>query len=97
VRIINDEIEDKIIGSFRKAKKPLLFLDYDGTLVPIRELPEMAVPDMQLISLAEKLAAVSDVVIISGRDRDFLGKWFSNLDLTLVAEHGAFIRHPGEE
>jgi len=95
VRLINREIEDRLTHSFLGASKPLLFLDYDGTMVPIRELPELAIPDMRLISLTEKLASVSDLVIISGRNRDFLDKWFSNLNLTLVAEHGAFIRRPG--
>ncbi len=97
VRLITRDIENGIIESFCKAEAPLLFLDYDGTLVPIRELPELAIPDMKLISLTERLAAVTDVVIISGRGRDFLDKWFSNLELTLVAEHGAFIRFPGSE
>ena len=95
VRLMDRETENVMIDSFCKAEKPLLFLDYDGTLVPIRELPELAVPDMQLITLTERLAAVTDLVIISGRNRDFLDKWFSNLDLTLVAEHGAFTRHAG--
>jgi trehalose 6-phosphate synthase/phosphatase len=97
VRLINRDIENGIIASFCKAEAPLLFLDYDGTLVPIRELPELAIPDMKLITLTERLSAVTDVVIISGRGRDFLDKWFSNLNLTLVAEHGAFIRYPGME
>ncbi len=97
VRIINRDIENRIISTFYKAKKPLLFLDYDGTLVPIREFPELAVPDLQLILLTERLAAVADVVIISGRNKDFLDKWFSNINLTLVAEHGAFIRYSSGE
>ncbi len=97
VRLIDHDIENRMIEAFRNAKKPLLFLDYDGTLVPIRELPELAIPDIQLIALTEKLAAVTELVIISGRNRDFLDKWFSNIDLTLVAEHGAFIRHAGGE
>ena len=95
-RHINSEIENKIIASYKKAESPLLFLDYDGTLVPIRELPELAVPDVQIMDLTEKLASLTEVVIISGRNRDFLDKWFSNLNLTLVAEHGAFIKKPGK-
>ena len=97
VRIISREIEEKITGSFGNAANPLLFLDYDGTLVPIRELPELAIPDIRLISLTERLSAVARVVIISGRRRDFLDKWFSNLNLVLVAEHGAFIKYPDRE
>lgn len=97
VRLISREIEERIISAYCKAEKPMLFLDYDGTLVPIRELPEMAVPDNMLITLTARLSRLSEVVIISGRNRDFLDEWFSNLNLTLVAEHGAFIRHPGDK
>jgi trehalose 6-phosphate synthase/phosphatase len=96
-RHIDKDIENKIIASYRKAESPLLFFDYDGTLVPIRELPELAVPDVKIMDLTERIAALNEVVIISGRNRDFLDKWFSNLDLILVAEHGAFIKKPGKD
>ncbi len=95
VRLINRDIEERIIDAFCNSARPVLFLDYDGTLVPIRELPEMATPEDVIISLTGRLAAKSNVVIISGRNRDFLDEWFSDQNLTLVAEHGAFIRYPG--
>lgn len=97
IRLINKDIEDRIITSFCKAASPVLFLDYDGTLVPIRELPELAVPETKLIDLTVRLASVTDLVIISGRNRDFLDRWFSEVNVTLVAEHGAFIRYAGGE
>ena len=96
-RHINRDIEARIIASFKRAESPVLFLDYDGTLVPIRELPELAVPDVPIMDLTDRLSSLTEVVIISGRNRDFLDKWFSNLNLTLVAEHGAFIKKPGKE
>jgi trehalose 6-phosphate synthase/phosphatase len=97
IRLINKDIEDRIITSFCKAASPVLFLDYDGTLVPIRELPELAVPETNLVDLTVRLASVTDLVIISGRNRDFLDRWFSEVNVTLVAEHGAFIRYAGGE
>jgi len=97
VRLVNKSIEDDLIRSFRRAKYPLLFFDYDGTLVPIREFPELAVPDGHIISITERLSARTNVVIISGRNKDFLDKWFSYLNLTLIAEHGAFVKFPGKE
>jgi trehalose 6-phosphate synthase/phosphatase len=97
IRLINKDIEDRIITSFCKAESPVLFIDYDGTLVPIRELPELAVPEDKLIDLTARLASVTELVIISGRNRDFLDKWFSEVNVTLVAEHGAFIRYAGGE
>lgn len=95
VKLINHAVESNIIKRFIEASDPVLFFDYDGTLVPIRELPELAIPDVRIISLTERFAALTNTVIISGRNKDFLDKWFSNLDLTLVGEHGAFIRYPG--
>lgn len=97
IRLINKDIEDRIITSFCKAASPVLFLDYDGTLVPIRELPELAVPETTLMDMTIRLASVTELVIISGRNRDFLDKWFSEVNVTLVAEHGAFIRYAGGE
>ncbi|MDF1559032.1 MAG: bifunctional alpha,alpha-trehalose-phosphate synthase (UDP-forming)/trehalose-phosphatase [Bacteroidales bacterium] len=97
IRLINKDIEDRIITSFCKAASPVLFLDYDGTLVPIRELPELAVPETTLVDLTARLASVTELVIISGRNRDFLDRWFSEVNVTLVAEHGAFIRYAGGE
>ncbi len=97
IRLINKDIEDRIITSFCKAASPVLFLDYDGTMVPIRELPELAVPETTLMDMTMRLASVTELVIISGRNRDFLDKWFSEVNVTLVAEHGAFIRYAGGE
>jgi trehalose 6-phosphate synthase/phosphatase len=97
IRLINKDIEDRIITSFCKAASPVLFLDYDGTMVPIRELPELAVPERTLMDMTMRLASVTELVIISGRNRDFLDKWFSEVNVTLVAEHGAFIRYAGGE
>jgi len=36
------------------------------------------------------------VVINSGRDAEFLDKWFSGLNLNLAAEHGAFFKENGK-
>jgi trehalose 6-phosphate synthase/phosphatase len=97
VKLMNRSLEDDLIDSICRAERALLFFDYDGTLVPIRELPEMAIPDMHIISITERLTSLTNLVIISGRKRDFLDKWFSDLDLILIAEHGAFIKYPGSE
>ncbi|HUW91770.1 MAG TPA: bifunctional alpha,alpha-trehalose-phosphate synthase (UDP-forming)/trehalose-phosphatase [Bacteroidales bacterium] len=97
VRLVSKSIEDDLIKSFREAANPILFFDYDGTLVPIKQFPELAIPDGKIISITERLSAQTNVVIISGRNKDFLDKWFAYLDLTLIAEHGAFIKYPGKD
>ena len=83
---------------YKKALKRLLILDYDGTLVPLVKLPEMAIPDKPLIKTLKSLVADkrNRVVISSGRDTDFLDKWFGKLGVDLAAEHGAFFKEKGE-
>jgi trehalose 6-phosphate synthase/phosphatase len=79
---------------FRAANKRALFLDYDGTLVPIREAPRLARPDPELFELLGGLAADpgNQVVIVSGRSRKDLEDWLGHLPLTLIAEHGIWLR-----
>jgi len=98
---LNKESPNKIVASkqkrkFRKAAKKMLLLDYDGTLVDFHENPEMAVPDESLLKTLKQLTLLpnTDVAIVSGRDKMFLEKWFGNLPLTLVAEHGYFVKEP---
>ena len=39
----------------------------------------------------------TDIAIISGRNVEFLERHFAGLHLTLIAEHGAWIKLPGDE
>jgi trehalose 6-phosphate synthase/phosphatase len=83
---------------YRDAGKRILFLDYDGTLVPISRTPEMAEPDPEILRILSGLTKdpATSVVIISGRDRTFLEHWFGSLDVGLIAEHGIWIRESGK-
>ena len=85
--------------AYRNAKKRVLFLDYDGTLVGFQPKPSLAKPDEELKQLLLKLVGDSrnTVVLISGRDRDTLGEWFGDLDMHIFASHGLWIRHPGQD
>ncbi len=84
---------------FQEAYKRLLLLDYDGTLVPFADSPDQAKPDPELLDLLKALSTNADteVVIISGRDRANLETWLGFLDITLVAEHGAWLKRRGEQ
>jgi trehalose 6-phosphate synthase/phosphatase len=98
--ILTRRIQAQILDAYKKAESKILLLDYDGTLVNFQSKPEDAVPDDELYGILDSIAAKAgnDIVIISGRRRDFLEKHFNkNRNLTLVAEHGAWYRHPGEE
>ena len=99
VRFINKEISTHIVSDYQNAKQRILFLDYDGTLVPFAKYPEMAVVDNDTLKIVRKLAQdpKNQVVIISGRDKKFLEKQFVDVNVSLVAEHGFYIKKgPGD-
>ncbi|MFZ7134034.1 MAG: bifunctional alpha,alpha-trehalose-phosphate synthase (UDP-forming)/trehalose-phosphatase [Eubacteriales bacterium] len=85
--------------AYSKAKKRVLFLDYDGTLVGFKSRPEQAKPDDELRELLLNLVRdpKNTVVIISGRDRHTLEDWLGNLNLHLLASHGLWLRKHDEE
>ena len=80
----------KKIKKIKTHSRCFLFIDFDGTLVPIQPRPEQAAIDhdtlQALTTLQEQGFAV---VIISGRGRRFLWQQFANQAFTLAAEHGA--------
>lgn len=82
--------------SYENSEQRILFLDYDGTLVPIVSKPDMAQPSKESIHIIEQLCKDSKniVYIVSGRDRNDLEEWVGHLPIGLSAEHGCFIRHP---
>jgi trehalose 6-phosphate synthase/phosphatase len=71
-----------------------ILLDYDGTLVPIANTPDLALPDPDLISLIAALARRPNTIVqmVSGRARDTLDAWFGALPIGLWAEHGVWFR-----
>ena len=98
---ISIEKDSSIIeNAYKNAQKRVLFLDYDGTLVGFRSLPEQAKPDGALKKLLFNLASdpKNMVVIVSGRDRHTLNEWFGDLNIHLLAAHGLWLRrHQDQE
>ena len=84
----------RLIHAFRLARSRLLLLDYDGTLTPIVSDPATAVPSQTLLSTLARLTGIrrTEVAIVSGRDRATLERWFGALPVSLIAEHGVFVR-----
>lgn len=80
--------------AYAGAGKRLIVLDYDGTLVGFQTNIELAAPDEELFDLLRQLSADRNnrVVIVSGRNPRFLEKWFGNLDIDMISEHGAWTR-----
>ena len=84
---------------FAAARRPLIVLDYDGTLTGFAAEPGHAQPDTDLLVLLQKFSKVRglEVVLLSGRDRDTLAQWFGHLNIHLMAEHGFFLRMRSKE
>jgi trehalose 6-phosphate synthase/phosphatase len=93
-KALNDETKSKLITDFQKSEQRLLLLDYDGTLMPFSDRPEDARPSSKLKKMLKQLAQDqrNEVVLISGRDKQTLEKWFGGLKIGLVAEHGALTK-----
>jgi trehalose 6-phosphate synthase/phosphatase len=92
--------KDLIITDFKKASKRVIFLDYDGTLKNFVSSPDpgQAAPSKQLLGMLQKIAKQpnTELVIISGRTRDALESWFGKLPISLVAEHGSWVKQGGD-
>lgn len=71
------------------VETPLFFLDYDGTLAPIVEEPDAAVPHPEAPELLRQLESrFSPVWIVTGRDLQALST-FLDLPLNVIGLHGA--------
>ena len=92
VNLLTIPIESRLVMQYRQAARRVIFLDYDGTLVPFSRIPELAIPDVPTLRHLHLLAEdpKNRVVIISGRAKDFMEEWLGDLDVFLFAEHGAF-------
>jgi len=90
----------KTIEDFQKHNNKLVLLDYDGTMVPFVDNPELAVPDRALLEVLDKLDRdpTTNVAIITGRDQKFVEKHFGKYSsFHLSAEYGAMERGPAGE
>jgi trehalose 6-phosphate synthase/phosphatase len=98
-RWLSGRVQAEVVQACRLASRRAFILDYDGTLVPFAANPRQAQPDPELLGLLADLGAdpVNRVAIVSGRPRRHLENWFSGLPVTLIAEHGAWLRPQGGE
>jgi trehalose 6-phosphate synthase/phosphatase len=98
-RLLTGKAHGGLLQQYRAAPRRVLLLDYDGTLVPFASVPAGAQPDAELIELLGSLCADTrnHVAIVSGRLRGDLEAWFGALPLTLVAEHGVWLRSRGAD
>jgi trehalose 6-phosphate synthase/phosphatase len=98
-RLLGSAAQSRLAQDYAQARRRLLLLDYDGTLVPFAGLPQMAKPNEELLQLLRSLSESpkTEIALVSGRDKDTLQNWFGSLGLALIAEHGAWIKEKNEE
>ncbi|HXR48956.1 MAG TPA: bifunctional alpha,alpha-trehalose-phosphate synthase (UDP-forming)/trehalose-phosphatase [Candidatus Limnocylindrales bacterium] len=98
-RLLTGKIYSDLIQQYRTASRRALLLDYDGTLVPFAAEPRLARPDPELMATLTALCAdpANEVIIVSGRPRHTLQNWFGELPVSLIAEHGVWLRHKNSD
>lgn len=91
---INSSTRFMIKRQYAASQKRIIFLDYDGTLVGFKSNIELAAPDEELYQLLQQLASdpANRLVLVSGRAPSFLEKWFGNIEVDIIAEHGAWTK-----
>jgi trehalose 6-phosphate synthase/phosphatase len=98
-RLLTGKAYSGMIQQYRATSRRALLLDYDGTLVPFASEPKLAQPDGELLELLANLGSdtANELVIISGRPRQTLQEWFGQLPISLIAEHGVWLRNKNED
>ena len=87
-------MKELLIENFHKADNKLILLDYDGTLVDYKMVPQEATPSKKLLASLLKLngSPNTKLVIISGRAYQDIDGFVGHLPIDIVAEHGGMIR-----
>ncbi|MBU1864472.1 MAG: trehalose-phosphatase [Candidatus Omnitrophica bacterium] len=76
-------------------KKLVFFLNYDGTLMPIKDRPSEAVLDDDMKNIVLELSRIHTVAIISGRQREELQSLVGIENIFYASNHGFDIAGPG--
>jgi trehalose 6-phosphate phosphatase len=82
------------IARLMQGKHPAVFLDYDGTLTPIVERPELAVLSDETRATIKELARLCTVAVVSGRDRTDVQALVGLDELVYAGSHGFDIAGP---
>ncbi len=85
---------DKNKSAFLSGEKPVFFLDYDGTLTPIVERPELAVISPDMKDALKRLSERYTTAIVSGRMREDVEKLVGIKGLLYAGSHGFDISGP---
>ncbi|OGW75048.1 MAG: trehalose-phosphatase [Omnitrophica bacterium RBG_13_46_9] len=96
-REILRRVEKDIEYLIKEAKKIVFFLDYDGTLTPIRREPDLARIDTDTKNLLIELARSGwcKIFVISGRSLENIAHIVNISSLYYIGNHGIELKGPG--
>jgi trehalose 6-phosphate synthase/phosphatase len=97
LNILHSDDRSELIETYENAKRRLLVLDYDGTLMGFQNDPTAVTPDEEVLNILSRLNSdpKNKVIVNSGRDKPVLEEWLGHLDLDFAAGHGVFIKQNG--
>ncbi len=99
-KLLTAEMQSILKNTFKESENKLIILDYDGTLRKYVDStnPSSASPSKEIIDVLKKLSELENVnlCIVSGRPKEALDLWFKDLNITLIAEHGAWNKLDGK-
>ncbi len=81
--------------SLLSNKKPVFFLDYDGTLSKIVDNPKKAILNDNTRRLLHELANIYTVAVVSGRDKSDIQSFIELDNIIYAGSHGFRITGPG--
>jgi trehalose-phosphatase len=91
----NGQIISEVIKLLRRRDKIILFLDYDGTLTPIKKKPSLAVISPLTQGLLKQLNKLENVFlfIITGRYYKDINDIIGIKNISIISNHGLQINH----
>lgn len=89
INITGSSFQKSLVRKMKKSK--YLFLDFDGTLAPIQNDPKNVHLDKKTYKKLKELSERenTEVIIVTGRDKQFISARMKGLSVYLACEHGA--------
>ena len=93
-KLLKPEVSTELMRQYNRAKKRIIIVNYDGTLVPLTKYPGEARPSQEVLDLLKcfERDSKTELVIISSRNKEDLEAWLGSIPVNLTAEHGTWVR-----
>ena len=87
---IDKKFINELGNKIKLCNRIILFLDYDGTLVPIKKTPQLAVLPQSTLMILKHLTKNKrlKLVIVSGRSHSDLKRLIRISKITIISNHG---------